>query len=208
VRHSKYWAELCHFLPPRIDGLPLELFFVGPEIDENLHRKEAKLGPGVVANRFRGTLGALLASDPSICRDDTLIVGFNTGMGSGLWPLMRSWLPDLLAILRGGFIALFTCANDFSDLRGETLVWELLGARMLMAPQRNPFKAATIVHEPPASVLAHPEWSCSSCFVYAICGRKEKAPALPELGRETQLEKQLLKLACEHKRTQEPSPMP
>eukprot|EP00962_Isochrysis_galbana_P023298 scaffold7011_cov112-Isochrysis_galbana.AAC.28 len=148
-----------------------------------------------MANRFRGTLGEFLASEPTIHSENTLIVGFNTGMGSGLWPLMRSWLTDLLAILRGGFIALFTCANDFSDLRGETLVWELLHARFLISPQRNPFKAATIVHEPRADASADPEWSCSSCFLYAVCGRDEGAPPLPAPGGEGQLERKMLKLA-------------
>lgn len=208
VRHSHYWGEVSHFLPPRADGQPLHLVFVGPEIDSALHGQEVEIGTGVIANRFRGTLGELLASDPAINSANTLLVGFNTGMGSGLWPLMRSWLPDLLAILRGGFVALFTCANDYSDLRGETLVWELLHARSLVAPQRNPFKAATIVHEPKADASADPEWSCSSCFLYAVCGRDEGAPPPPAPGDERELERKLLKLACDHKRTQRPSSMP
>jgi hypothetical protein len=208
IRHSHYWGELCHFLPPRADGQPLELVFIGPEIDSALHGKEAEVGTGVVATRFRGTLGEFLVSEPTIHSENAIIVGFNTGMGSGLWPLMLSWLPDLLAILRGGFIALFTCANDFSDLRGESLVWELLHARSLIAPQRNPFKAATIVHEPPPEASGHPEWSCSSCFLYAVCGRDQGAPPLPAPGAERELEREVLKLACEHKRTQKPSPMP
>jgi len=88
----------------------------------------------------------------------------------------------------------------------------LLRARTLIAPQRNPFKAATIVHAPPvdADALANlnPEWSCSSCFLYAICGREDGALPLPEPGNEAVLERDLLRLACEHRKTQTPSPMP
>jgi hypothetical protein len=44
--------------------------------------------------------------------------------------------------VRRGFVALFTCANDYSDLRGELLVHQLLASNVVLPPRRNPFKAA------------------------------------------------------------------
>jgi len=147
----------------------------------------------------------LLQAEPQHGPDNTLVVGFNTGMGSGLYPLMSSWLPDLLALLRHGFVAVFSCANDYSDLTGELMVFhELLGANVILPPRRNPFKAATVVRE---DAREQCEWSCSSSFLYAVQGRAEGASPLPPAGDEA-LESALKKLAKRHKRTQVPSSVP
>ena len=90
-------------------------------------------------------------------------------------------------------------------MRGETLVWQLLRANFVLKPMRNPFKAASIVHEPGSS--HKPEWSCSSCFLYAIRGCADGAQP-PPAGREATLHDALHKLAKKHKRTQTPSDMP
>ena len=52
----------------------------------------APLSPRLSAECVRGTLGALLAQRPHLTAANTVCVGFNTGMGSGLYPLMQSWL--------------------------------------------------------------------------------------------------------------------
>ena len=88
------WAELVHFLP----GARLHLVFVGPEIAEADAEIDAEVGevPGPAARLsaecVRGTVGALLARRPQLTAANTVCVGFNTGMGSGLYPLMQSWL--------------------------------------------------------------------------------------------------------------------
>lgn len=215
LRDSNYWDELCHFLP----GTSLELVFVGPEIAAARHKQTVKRGPRLTARSFRGTLGQLLAAEPErYTPSDTLVVGFNTGMGSGLYALMRSWLPDLLALLRRGFVGIFSCANDYSDLKGEVSVFvQLLHAKLVLAPRPNPFKAATVVREndgddatgdgderaPPKGE----EWSCSSCYVYAVQGRKPDAPALPP-DAEAALQPALKKLAARLRATCTPSPVP
>ena len=154
---------------------------------------------------LRGTLGSLLTAEPTLAAS-SIVVGFNTGMGSGLEALMRSWLPDLLLLLRLGLPSVFTCANDYSDLRGELTVFKnLLGANVALRPQRNPFKAATIVREPGAEPGAPGEWSCSSIYLYAVHGRRDDAPPLPE---QANLEAVLGTLAQQLRETQTPSPVP
>ena len=71
----------------------LHLVFVGPEIAEIDDGVEvAPPSPRLSAECVRGTLGALLAQRPQLTAANTMCVGFNTGMGSGLYPLMQSWL--------------------------------------------------------------------------------------------------------------------
>ena len=71
----------------------LHLVFVGPEIAEiDDGVQVAPLSPHLSAECVRGTLGALLAQRPHLTAANTVCVGFNTGMGSGLYPLMQSWL--------------------------------------------------------------------------------------------------------------------
>ena len=115
--------------------------------------------------------------------------------------------PDLAEMLRREMVCIFTCANDYSDLKGELLVFQLLGAQLVLKPQRSPFKAATIVRAPGSEKSANGgvEWSCSSCFLYAVRGRTEGAPPLVEGPA---LLSALKKLAKHHKKTQTPSEVP
>lgn len=128
------------------------------------------------------------------------------GMAKGGYALMQSWLPDLIAMLRLGLVAIFTCANDYSDLRGELSIFNTLHAELILPPQRNPFKAATVVRE---SDAAKCEWSCSSCFYYAVCGRADDAPPLPKPGADLgDLRKALKKMAKKLSQTQTVSAVP
>jgi len=183
MRESSYWLELTHYFP----GTRLELVFCGPEIAHSAHGHTTRHG-ALTARCFHGTLGALLRAEPYHTAEDTMVVGFNTGMGNtspgmakGGFGLMQSWLPDLIDLLRVGFVAIFTCANDYSDLRGELAIFaQLLKAELILPPQKSPFKAATVVRE---SEDERCEWSCSSCYLYAVCGRTDGAPPLPATDR-------------------------
>ena len=68
--------------------------------------------------------------------------------------------------------------------------------------------AATVVRE--SNELERCEWSCSSCFLYAVCGREEGAPPLPPPGPggEEELKKSLKKVGKALARTQTPSAVP
>ena len=103
------------------------------------------------------------------------------------------------------FSLCLSCANDYADLRGELLVWQLLGAQLVLQPAKNPFKAATIVREPGSE--ARVEWSCSSCYMYAVRGRAADAKALPPAD-DAVLQRALKKLAKHHRETQRPSEVP
>ena len=201
MRESTYWYELTHFFP----GTQIELVFCGPEISHASHGRSTRHAGrhGALSSRcYHGTLGELLRTEPHHTAEDTIVVGFNTGMGNtsagmakggfmlmqsgshdcmgmakGGFMLMQSWLPDLVDLLRVGFVAIFTCANDYSDLRGELAIFaQILRAELVLPPQRSPFKAATVVRESDAEKC---EWSCSSCYLYAVCGRVDGAPPLP-----------------------------
>ena len=209
VRDSDYWQELSRFFV----GASIELVFCGPEMASATHGKVTRLSSHLTARNFHGTLGELLRKEPRHTAESTVVVGFNTGFGNcsegmhkGGFPLMMGWLPDLIALLQLGLVAVFTCANDYSDLRGELTLFQTLHAEMILPPSRNPFKAATVVRE---SDAAKCEWSCSSCYTYAICGRTEGAPPLPppesDLG---ELKKAVKKMAKKLNQTQTPSAVP
>ena len=209
TRDSDYWQEVGHFFP----SSSIELVFVGPEIATSSHGKSTKLASKLKARRFHGTLGELLAKETFHTAESSIVVGFNTGMGNasegmakGGYALMQSWLPDLLAMLRLGLVSVFTCANDYSDLRGELSIFQTLHAELILPPRRNPFKAATVVRESDAERC---EWSCSSCFMYAVCGRQEGAPPLPKPGADlSDLRKALKKMAKKLSQTQTVSVVP
>jgi hypothetical protein len=121
---------------------------------------------------FRGDLRDYIrAKGTPLDSDREVVMGFNTGFGAGNHDLLLSWLPDLTLLLASGAMALFTCANDYGDLKGETAVMShILGARTLAPPNKNPFRAASYVHEPGKKKTA---WSCSSSFIYAMQGYGE-----------------------------------
>ena len=146
LRETTYWEELTHFMP---DCKKIVLIFCGPEIDHARHNVRSEHGPRMSARCFHGTLGELLRAEPTnFTAEDTIVVGFNPGFGNtsagmarGGFTLMQSWLPDLCALLARGLCAIFTCANDYSDLRGEIAIFQqLLKADIVLAPTKNPFK--------------------------------------------------------------------
>ena len=117
LRDSNYWNELVYFLP----GAVLHLVFVGPEISEiDDGAQVAPPSPRLSAECVRGTLGALLAERPQLTAANTVCVGFNTGMGSGLYPLMQSWLRGSMGQ-----------SAPLGSARARLLHYCLLGARLV-----------------------------------------------------------------------------
>ena len=62
----------------------------------------------------------------NLAKEKTLFIGFNPGFGSGYEALLESWACDLVKLLDLRYPVFFTQANDFSDLKGETMVFEVL----------------------------------------------------------------------------------
>mmetsp|Transcript_27758 Transcript_27758/g.65818 ORF Transcript_27758/g.65818 Transcript_27758/m.65818 type:complete len:105 (+) Transcript_27758:765-1079(+) len=87
---------------------------------------------------------------------------------------MRDWAPDISSVLDTNLPCIFFCANDYSDVAGETkLMREVHHARWLLHPTENPFKAVTVTHEPGKRDTA---WSCANSFTYTVMGREECEP--------------------------------
>ena len=86
----------------------------------------------------------------------------------------------------------------------------MLHAQLVLPPRRNPFKAATVVRESDAERC---EWSCSSCYLYAVCGQgtegAKAAPPLPPPGDPcTELKAELRRVAKKLAQTQTVSVVP
>ena len=59
---------------------------------------------------------------------------------------MLSWALDLVFLLNLNYKIIFTQANDFSDLRGETRIFEKLfgdKAKFFLSASENPLRAMT-----------------------------------------------------------------
>ena len=98
--------------------------------------------------------------------ESTICIGFNPGFGSGFEKLTESWVHDISFLLEKGFLTVFTQANDYSDLKGETLVLKsLVKPKYIIEGKPNPFRALTHYHEPGKKETS---WCCSSSHYYVI----------------------------------------
>ncbi len=54
-------------------------------------------------------------------------------LGSGNIGLALSWMGALASMTAAGYLCVFTCANDFGDVRGEVAVWRgIIGPRYVV----------------------------------------------------------------------------
>eukprot|EP00928_Gymnodinium_smaydae_P030350 TRINITY_DN22601_c0_g1_i1.p1 TRINITY_DN22601_c0_g1~~TRINITY_DN22601_c0_g1_i1.p1 ORF type:complete len:489 (-),score=57.02 TRINITY_DN22601_c0_g1_i1:60-1526(-) len=167
----------------------LNLEFVGPEIEKGHANSSIHHLSPPCAQRF-------FAKRRELTPENTLCVIFNGGFGnfvdSGRDELLWSWIPDLAFLGELGYLCVFTCANDYADLRGEVAVHTaLLGSKFVVAPRKNPFSMAT-VYSGDANAMASgaggkQEWFSGNSYLYVTCGcasnsRDTKAAAsLPRL---------------------------
>lgn len=66
----------------------------------------------------------LSVSGAKLNKETTLVVGFNTGLGSGNVTLMASWVPALFQLCKLGFLCVWTCASENVDAVGELRVMQ------------------------------------------------------------------------------------
>ncbi|KAF1323464.1 hypothetical protein FI667_g10580, partial [Globisporangium splendens] len=168
-RITDYWNEIGHFFP----STSIKLWFIGPEAQEDCPAKPHAL-PDLSASRFRGAFGTFQNSHAyqDCTPENTVIIGYNTGFGnfvdSNDHGLLFSWLPDLYQIADSKIPAIFTCANGCADMKGEFAVQSrVIGSKMLLLPQQNPFSCASHLHEEDQRDTA---WSRGNSFMYAIQG--------------------------------------
>ena len=70
------------------------------------------------------------------------------------------------------YLVVFTQANDYSDLRGEQRVLDVVfekNANLCVGPIQNPFSAVTRYHEEGKKETS---WSSSNTHLYALKGYK------------------------------------
>lgn len=96
----------------------------------------------------------------------TVAMGFNPGFGAGIPQLMRSWTKSLIQLATLGIPAIFSQANDYSDLNGELrLLKGVVGVRFVLTPTKNPFAMATVAQ---GRVNGKNGWSCGNSYIYAF----------------------------------------
>ena len=86
--------------------------------------------------------------------------------------LLQSWCKDLVILINLGFKVIFTQANDYSDLRGETKVFQTVfkdKVNYFMPPSENPFRAVTHYVQ---DGRKEGSWSCASTHMYGLQGWK------------------------------------
>ncbi|TYZ63935.1 hypothetical protein PybrP1_002901 [[Pythium] brassicae (nom. inval.)] len=167
---TDYWHELSLFFP----HTDITLWFIGPEVREDGQDKQHRASAKLRARHFRGTFGAFQNAHASheCTYENAIIVGYNTGFGnfvdSNHFGLLFSWLPDLYRVADSKVPAIFTCANDYADMNGEFAVQSrVIGAKMLLLPQQNPFSCVSHLHEEGRRDTA---WSRGNSFLYAVQG--------------------------------------
>ena len=110
--------------------------------------------------------------------ESTLFIGFNPGFGCGYELLLKSWCKDLCMLFNLGYKVVFTVANDYSDLRGETLVFKKVfkdRVKYFQEPMANPFRAVTHYT---AEGRKEGTWSCGQTHLYGLQGWKEDVTPL------------------------------
>lgn len=112
-----------------------------------------------------------LAADSPASR--TVVMIFNSGMASGDALLQASWSADVATLLDRNLLTIFSCANDYADLMGETKVMAKLKAHWLLSPRKCPFAAPSVFH-PPGDRSC---WSQANIYVYAVQGRDSGSSA-------------------------------
>jgi hypothetical protein len=198
LRQTECWEELA-LAYPRIKKL--NLYLVGPEMSKTeAGVKGTTSGNNKVsghwtpnafsANTFRGTSNEFfkenkqmlpsLGSAAATSSSNTIVVGLNAGYGNfenpgvSKYDLLCSWFPDLSFLTTFPTLpCIFTCANDYADCRGESLVMaELLGARFISVPVKNEFTCASTFIPPNVEISGGtvPEYSCGNSYFYAVQG--------------------------------------
>ena len=160
---TTYFQEISAYFP----GVAVHLILSGPEMSRAGH-KATKAWSGLRVTRFRGTAGDVMRELPEAFEGPCVAVGFNTGFGSGDARLVASWKGDLRRLQDRGVPVVFTCANDYNDLRKETkILQEGFQFDYLLKPTPSPFKALTTYH---LSGELDTSWTCANSWVYVVRG--------------------------------------
>jgi len=202
LRETNCWHELRHCFALE-NVAHIELWLIGPEIsasDSPYRGSKHALGDGLSFHLFRGTNSEFFRQYPARLNGadaagqsvDCVVVGLNCGFGN--WEnhrgsdrqfgLLYDWLADLYLLSSLRFPLVFTCANDYADVAGETLVMSsVLGMSFVSLPAENHFSfASTLVTELPVTAASGRAagaeaqgYSRGNSFVYVVQGPGDKA---------------------------------
>ena len=133
------FARLC----PVPSGF--EFVLIGPEMET--WERTCGTGATSVARSFRGLLHDWVESNHETPPPNAAVC-FHSGLGTLQSDIADSWLPSFAWLLSLDVPLLLTCFNA-NESAGEAKALGALGARIVIAPRRNPF-----AHVTPLEMLA------------------------------------------------------
>ena len=173
ARSTTYWEEIAYSFPLS----KIKIDFVGPELSKTGPISSRGSGVGLEMRAHRGTLCDFLDNNPEVTNElaSTVFIVFNGGFGNFIeshnFSLLWSWLPDLMVLTKMPVPLIFTCANDYADVRGEVEVMtKLVGVRFLRPPVENSVGFATTLLGEGVKAEDPTGWSRGNSYWYATWG--------------------------------------
>lgn len=171
LRETNCWQELIRYID---EAATCTIWLVGPEItttEENSFQNDK-----FSINLYRGTSIDFFRSHPSLLGPGSVLFGLNCGFGNWENPMPRrydllfSWMPDLYFLTGTKIPLIFTCANDFADVKGEVgVMTRIFGANFIRAPRENLFGfASTLI--PPGAKSEGNDYARGNSFWYCVQG--------------------------------------
>jgi len=205
LRETSLWQEIKH----RFCTSAVELWLVGPEMSSSETPPLLSQPEGFRAHCFKGTILDWIKQHPLNDPSSTVFISYNAGFGnfadpeSGRFELLYSWLPSLEVMLNTGCPLVFTCANDYGDVRGEVATMNLLEVRWLASARQNAVSfATTLVGEgvQPGKESSSESWSRGNSHWYAVQNSSELARSalLDGKSSEATIRKLLLRHLAAH----------
>lgn len=141
---------LAALLPPSLAAQGLEVVLIGPEMKSwELECQHIASTRGVLVRALSGTLHALddtslRVGDASVGGHPDVVVLFNSGIGTLLWPLVEGWVPTVALLLSLRDVPLLlTCFNAHEAKGEEAVLGGAFSAHTLVPSRRNPLAHAT-----------------------------------------------------------------
>ena len=189
LNQTNCYEELQYCFPMAIKHI--EVWLVGPEMTKTqsptcTHKSNHRIS----FHLYKGTAIDYVREHPSsinhnLTNQTSVFIGLNCGFGNwdrnvdvrNRFNLLLAWMNDLYFLTGTKMPLLFTCANDYEDVVGETLVMsKILGAKYILIPVENKFSyASTLVQNLPknntkeaAREATSDNYSMGNSFMYAV----------------------------------------
>ncbi|CAM9924975.1 unnamed protein product, partial [Ectocarpus fasciculatus] len=178
LRETNCWSEINRFIGATSS---CKVWITGPEMsvtDEHFQSMHQNCHTNIQFGLFQGTSVEFFRAHPSLLSGAVIAVGLNCGFGNWENPLparynlLFNWLPDLYFLTGTKIPLVFTCANDYADVAGESgVMHRILGANFLTAPRENPFGfASTLIPPGVKPEDASRVYTRGNSFLYCVQG--------------------------------------